>query len=75
MSLAGCSHSGIYTATSFAQPHGLSYGIAYHGADGKQIVLEDISCNQEFVSKMAEIFTLCQLPPDRFKRAVIELLP
>ena len=75
MSLAGCSHSGIYTATSFAQPHGLSYGIAYHGADGQQIVLEDISCNQEFVSKMAELFTLCQLPPDRFKRAVIELLP
>ena len=58
MSLAGCSHSGIYTATSFAQPHGLSYGIAYHGADGKQIVLEDISCNQEFVSKMAELFML-----------------
>ena len=46
-------------------PHGLSYGIAYHSADGKQIVLEDISCNQEFVIKMAELFTLCQLPPDQ----------
>ena len=35
----------------------------------------DISSNAGLVGKMVELFNLCELPPDRMKRVIIDLLP
>lgn len=52
-----------------------AYGLSYRGPDGVERLLEDISEDFAVVSKMAELFNLCQLPPDRLAEAVESLLP
>lgn len=52
-----------------------AYGIAYHGSDGTQIRIDDVSCDGSVVSKMVETFNVCQLSPDRLQEAILALLP
>lgn len=58
----------------------ISYGITcfQHSAGSCRHVVQsfpDVALRQEMVQSMAALFTLCQLPPDRFQSAVINLLP
>lgn len=52
-----------------------AYGIDYHSSNGVQVHLGDVSCEEPLVSKMVEMFNICELPPDRLKSAVLALLP
>lgn len=52
-----------------------AYGIDYHGANGVQAYISDVSSEESLVSKMVELFNLCELPPERLKSAVLALLP
>lgn len=52
-----------------------AYGIAYHGPDGTQMRIDDVSCDASVVSKMVEMFNVCQLSPDRLREAILALLP
>ena len=36
---------------------------------------EDISSHAGLVGKMVELFNLCELPPDRMKRVIFDLIP
>lgn len=52
-----------------------AYGIDYHGVNGVQAHIGDISSEERLVSKLVELFNLCDLSPDRLKSAVLALLP
>lgn len=68
-----------YSVVSSLFPHEggsvVSYGLSFQGADGTSILIPDISCNGQLVTLAADLFNLCELPADRFKRVVIDLLP
>lgn len=51
--------------------HGMTCTV--HGFVAEQF--DDISPNLGLVSKMAELFNLCELPPERMKQAIVALLP
>lgn len=53
----------------------MGYGIAANGLDGDPVQIEDISCSQDLVGKMVDLFNFCQLPQARLRQAVTDLLP
>lgn len=53
-----------------------AYGLSFRAPDGHTVrCLEDISTSRQLVDKMAELFTLCQLPRERLIQTVTCLLP
>ena len=52
-----------------------AYGIAWEGTNGSSTCIEDVSCEDELVAKMVEMFNVCRLDPRRLTDAVLALLP
>lgn len=52
-----------------------AYGIGLSTATGTIALLQDISCKEEIVHQMIDMFNACTLPMERLKATVICLLP
>lgn len=52
-----------------------AYGIARNDPGGTPMQVEDISCNELLVARLVEVFNLCELPVDRLKQTIVDLLP
>ena len=50
----------------------IACGISYCNGE---VLLEDVSSNANLVSKVVEVFNLCELPPERLKQTVLKLIP